>query len=124
MELNSKNVHETLLECLFDEGEPTDGYKVGEGITKKVGFHPLRLEANRSKVEELLAQLPDDFKAEGGGGSSFLNACLTKDGQQWGEHSNIEELLLLGTALGSVSYPMPRELWGALPGGMPYFAIK
>lgn len=124
MKLDSKSVHETLLACLFDDGEPTEGCIVGEGVTKKVGFHPERLEANRSTIETYLAQLPDEFKADGGGGSSFLNACLTKEGTQWGEHSNIEELLLLGTALGAVSYTLPREMWTALPGGVPYFTIK
>ncbi len=35
----------------------------------------------------------------------------------------MEALVVLGIASGFVKYPMPREMWSALPGGMPYIVI-
>ena len=49
---------------------------------------------------------------------------MTKSGEQWGEHMNIEQLLALGIATGQAGYPMPKEMWKMLPGGMPYFTVK
>jgi len=49
--------------------------------------------------------------------------CMDKHGVQWGEHRNIEQLVVLGIAAKMVKYCMPRDMWGILPGGMPYIAI-
>jgi hypothetical protein len=76
----------------------------------------------------LLAELPAPFKADGpdsGGGWSFLNACVTKDGVQWTDlHRTVEALVVLGIAAGKVAWMLPRKIWSALPGGMPYFVVK
>jgi hypothetical protein len=72
----------------------------------------------------LLNELPSSFKKDIGGGWSFLQACETKDGVQWGEHRNMEQLFVLGMALGKVRYCLPRDLWQVLPGGMPYLVIE
>ena len=46
------------------------------------------------------------------------------DGTQWTDlHRTMEQLFLLGLASGLVTELMPRELWGSLPGGMPYYAV-
>jgi hypothetical protein len=55
---------------------------------------------------------------------SFLNACVDKHGNHWGEHPSVEQLLVLGVAIGKIEYCLPREYWRALPGGVPYFMIK
>lgn len=122
--LNSAAVEKVFMDCLFNEGEDTTNHVVSDGIVTKVGFNPRRLEAHREEVLEMLIELPDEFKQSGGGGWSFLNACMTKDGRQWGEHSNMEQLFQLGNALGLSAWQMPRDMWNILPGGMPYVVVK
>lgn len=87
------------------------------------GFNPSRLAEHKQEIKEMLECLSDEFRADKGGGWSFLQACVTKDGDQWGEHQNINELLALGIATGQAKILMHRELWSALPGGMPYFVV-
>ena len=58
-----------------------------------------------------------------GGGWSFLQACVDKNGNHWGEHSNMEELFCLGIAIGKVESLLPRDMWKVLPGGVPYYVI-
>ena len=73
----------------------------------------------------MLAELSDDFKTSGGGGMSFLNACMDKHGNQWtGMHLRQEQLVQLGIAIGEVEYAASREMWRLFPGGMPYFVVK
>ena len=94
-----------------------------EGILTKGYYDPKKLEENKSKIIELLSEWPSEFKRSQGGWS-FMNACIDKNGRQWCDcHSTMELLLMLGMAIGLVTFPMPRELWKALPGGMPYFVI-
>lgn len=125
MELTAKKVHETFMNCLFNDGEPTEGYKIGEGVMVRIGFHPERLKEAEPIITELLDELPDAFKKSGGGGWSFLNLCQDKHGNQWADlHKTMDELVALGNAIGKLSYQMPREMWSALPGGMPYLVIN
>lgn len=72
----------------------------------------------------MLADLPDEFMQEKGGGWSFLNMCMTKDGEQWGEHPNMEELMVLGCGLGLMKLQLPRAVWSSLPGGVPYLSVN
>ena len=54
-----------------------------------------------------------------------MNACMDKSGRQWtGMHLTMEYLFLLGIAIGEVEYLLPREMWEAFPGGMPYLVVK
>lgn len=108
---------------LKDE-QPPDNVVIVEGVVKKVGFHPERLESYRAEVIELLSQLPESFNEKPDGGWSFLQAHMTNEGVHWGEHHDVEALLLLGLGLGLVGYLLPREFWNTMPGGMPYFMIK
>jgi len=124
MELTGDNVRVVLEECLFKDGEPTDGAVLFKCVVNDFGFHPERLAASRDNIADMLNQLPDEFKRSGGGGWSFLNACQRGDGRQWGEHRSIEQLLAMGGALGLVKWVMPRDMWSILPGGMPYFVIN
>lgn len=120
MELTATNVVETLKSCLF-EVEPEDVSKavMVEGIVGKFGFDPVRLKAKEADIVSMLGQLPPQFRE----GYSFLAACERADGVQWGEHKTMDELFMLGMAIGKVKLCLPRELWGALPGGMPYYIV-
>ena len=115
------------MDCLFHEGESIPNladeskYVVGKGVMMNCAFHPQRLESHKAEIRQLLAQLPHQFSE--GGGWSFLNACVTEAGDQWGEHQNIDQLLMLGVASKLAEYCLPREFWPVLPGGMPYFKV-
>lgn len=123
--LNSKQIEGIFLDCLFRDGEDTAPHVRAEGIMATVDFHSERLESHRAEVEAMLAELPDDFRESGGGCASFLNLCMDRHGRQWTDlQLAMNQLLTLGIALGKVIYPLPREVWGALPGGMPYVTIK
>ncbi len=124
MDLTSENVSTVFMDCLFQDGEDTDNHVKAEGIRSTVGLHPERLESHRDTVAAMLACLPDEFHANKGGGWSFLNVCMDKDGHQWGEHQNMEQLFQLGIALDLAKWQMPREMWWTLPGGMPYVVIN
>ena len=109
----------------LDKGRPKDGMEFIEarGAVNQFGFHRTRLESHRAEVQGMLAELPDQFHSDKGGGWSFLNACMTRDDHQWGEQRDVDLLLCLGLGLGIVRYPLPREVWPVLPGGMPYFTV-
>lgn len=121
--LTARNVESVFKYCLFRDGEDTSNPAIADGVVSKFGFHRGRLEERKAEIRELLNGLSDDFQADKGGGMSFLNACMTRDGQQWGEHRNVEQLLALGIASEQAKILMPREMWSMFPGGMPYFAV-
>jgi len=123
--LTGDHVNDVFVDCLFKDGEDTTEHIMAEGIVRTVGFHPGRIEEHRQEIHDMLAELPNEFKISGGGGMSFLNACMDKHGNQWtGMHLSQEQLIQLGIAIGEVEYCLPREMWGAFPGGMPYFMVK
>lgn len=125
MKLNPENVHNVFIGCLFTDNEQADNYVTGEGVKIKVGFHPERLEQNKTNIANMLNDLPDSFHKNGGGGMSFLNMCDNKDGEQWtGFHHIMDELVALGNAIGKLSFLMPRDMWEILPGGMPYIVVE
>lgn len=126
MELTAQNVDDTLKACLFQDDNPErtiDEHVLVEGIMVKVGFSPLNLTENKENIRSMLSQLPDTFMESKGGGWSFLNACMTRDGRQWGEHKDMDALFILGIAVGLAKYLMDREMWTAFPGGMPYVVV-
>lgn len=106
------------------EGGDLPGFVRGEGVRGRFLFDSAKIEEKRADVVEMLKELPKQFRKTKGGGWSFLNACMTENGEQWGEHRNIDELICIGRALGLVEFQMPREMWDALPGGMPYFSVN
>ena len=122
--LTPTRVEEVFTACLFADGEDTSNHVKAEGFLTTVGFHPERLEARSNDIVEMLGELPDSFKSSGGEGMSFLEACEDRHGNLWtGNHHSMEQLFQLGLAIGKVSYPFPREVWEALPGGMPYYVV-
>lgn len=123
MELTADAVQKVFDDCLFTNEEDTNNFVKGEGVARSYGFHPGRLASHKNTIRELLAELPDQFHASKGGGWTFLNACIDRNGVQWGEHVNVEILFALGCASELAHYQMPREMWSMLPGGMPYCCV-
>lgn len=127
--IDPEAVNSAFLDSLWrDEelvnGEPPNHDIIVEGILAKYGFNPVRLEAHRAAVAGWLAELPTEFRRTGGGGWSFLNACLDRNGDQWtGLQLRMEQLFAMGIGLKLAAWQLPRDLWGVLPGGMPYAVI-
>ncbi len=131
MKLTTKAVHEIMRDCLFREEEynptndepPADAIIV-EGIRMKWAYHPGRTATHTDEIGALLAELPNEFQRTGGGGWSFLNACMDREGTQWGEHPDMEALFCLGIACGKARWLMGRDMWNVFPGGMPYVQVN
>jgi hypothetical protein len=126
MKLTAKNVEDLFIDCLFKDGEDISKAVTVHGVMMKVGFHPERLEKNRFAITELLLQCHGDFMESGEAkGMSFLNFCQDKNDELWtGVHAVCDNLICLGLAIEKVVFLLPREVWGVLPGGMPYLQIK
>ncbi|MGV6875870.1 hypothetical protein ACUSIJ_24695 [Pseudochelatococcus sp. B33] len=116
MKLTACNVERLFAECFREAGETTEGV---------MGCVALDVAGREADIEAMLAQLPDEFQAAGGGGWSFLNACMDRGGGQWtGMHPTMDKLFMLGIAAGKARFLLPRDLWSALPGGMPYVVVN
>jgi hypothetical protein len=125
MELTAENVTRTFRDCLFKEGEDTSDALKLAGIVNFFGLHPARVASHTDDIVSMLEELPDQFRQSKGGGWTFLNACNDRHGNQWtGLHSVMEQLFVLGLAIKRVEACMPRDLWDALPGGVPYYVLK
>ena len=122
--LKSESVQTLMRLCLAEKSENPDVHIIN-GITRKFAFNPKVIEENADQIENLVKELPDPFMMSKGGGWSFLQACQDKHGNQWtGSHAVMEELFCLGMAAGKVKCVFEdRELWTALPGGMPYYVV-
>jgi hypothetical protein len=128
MQLTSENTHSIFMECLFTDNEVEGGmpehFIEAEGVMVHVGFHPGRIEEHTQDITDMLLQLPKEFMQSMGGGWTFLNACNDNQGNQWtGEQQTMDELVCLGLAIKKVQFQLPRSIWQALPGGMPYFSV-
>ena len=128
--ISCKKINEVLLDCLLkpdemENGKPKDGtdWKEVNSVMLRVGFSKIRLDKHRDVITEMLNSMPDAFKASAGGGMSFLNMCMDNKGNHWGEHNNMDELIALGIGIDLVMFPMPKDMWSILPGGMPYVRI-
>jgi hypothetical protein len=127
--IDPEKVQEVFFDSLFRDEEVNNGknpemVKV-EGIRLTLGFHPGRLEIHRAEVLNWLTYLPLQFRKSSGGGWSFLNACQDINDEQWtGLHERMEQLFCLGLGLDLVACVIPREMWDALPGGMPYYRVE
>lgn len=130
--LTAGKVHAIVKDSMYKDAElagkppgavPEDAIVV-EGIVRTFSFHPERLMSHRQEVEELLAELPLKFREENGGGWTFLNMVLDKDDYQWGEQVSAEELMCLGIGLELMTNLLPRDVWPALSGGVPYLCIR
>jgi hypothetical protein len=121
MELSTERVEELFKRCL---AATADQGVVVQGIVNTAAFSPQALKDCREQIAALLAELPEQFRESDGGGWSFLNACDDKHGRQWTSfHRAMEQLFMLGLASGQVKELLPRDMWAALPGGMPYYVV-
>ena len=50
MRLTGANVTETIVACLFKEGESYDDAIIVDGITRKFGLHPGRVEEQKENI--------------------------------------------------------------------------
>lgn len=123
MKLTATKVDEIFRDCLFKDNESHEGAIMVEGVAHNFGFHPERTLSHRNEIRELLDELPKNFFEDSGGGWSFLQACVDKHGNHWGEHLHMEQLFCLGISLGLVRELMPKALRSVLPGGVPYYVI-
>lgn len=120
MQLDPQTVERTFEACY----DPAGDVQV-DGIMLPARFDKRRLADHAELIAGLLGELPDEFKASGGGGWSFLNACMDRHGRQWtGMHSTMDKLFMLGAGIGMVECQMPRDVWQVLPGRMPYYLVK
>jgi hypothetical protein len=129
VENRAAEVHRIFIDCLFRDteivdGKVPDGAILVDGITGRFGLNPERVKQHDSEIQASLSGLPKEFYASGGGGMSFLNLCLDADGNQWGEHPDMQELCILAIASGKGQWCLPREMWAVLPGGMPYVSFS
>lgn len=124
--LTTKNVEAVFKDCLFRDNDSSVEPVRTEGVTFNARFHPERLQAHRQTIHNMLAELPEKFKQSNGvGGDSFLNTYKDKDGNNWASlHLTQGMLVQLGLAIGEIEYPMPRDVWPVLPGGLPYIMVK
>lgn len=125
MRIDPQRVEQLYLECLAEDLPADDPrYLIVEGIMHPTAFSTEKLEAHRVEIVEMLSWLPMQFRdAPGFGGWSFLNACEDSEGTLWGSHPGMDQLFQLGIGLGVARYLMPRSMWPALPGGMPYLSV-
>lgn len=131
--LTPETVQNIFFDCLFTKEEVKDlapgqsppGAVLVRGVTVSVGMHQDRLNKHKEEIKELLSQLPDAFYSNKGGGMSLLNLpFLNDETTQWGEHKSAEQLMLMGIASKLMKYCAPKEMWAALPGGVPYVVIN
>lgn len=118
-DIDPRRVEEIMALAVADHGAPI------EGIVRTFNANRATIAEHRDEIIAMLSCLPDEFMDDGGGGWSFLNLCQTKDGRLWtGMHATCEALYGLAAGLDLASFLLPREVWGALPGGMPYLAFR
>ena len=119
MELTAENVQTLLKSCFYEDGADTSNAIFVEGLIAKFGFDPIKIAKHKPDIASLLLQLPAEFCC----GYTFLNGCMTRGSDQWGEQRDADALFALGQAAGFVTLCFPRSMWYALPGGVPYLLI-
>lgn len=121
--LTQQNVSHILAKCIHTEKAPYAScltIKV-EGIYQDFVLNKGALAAERQHIEDMLNELPKGFKQ----GWSFGEMYRTEDGRQWAyKIRDMEALMVLGVAIGWLKYPVPKNLWWSLPGGMPYVVLS
>lgn len=132
MKLTANNVETLFMSCLFNNDEVAaitnqqdpEQVVLVTGVVNRIGFHPKRLKDAEQDVRAMLDEFHDDYKIGGGGGTTFLNMCMDKHGNQWtGMHKTMDQLVCLGIGLKLVGLT-PPEMNVVLPGGVPYVMIN
>lgn len=118
--LTIQNVLSVYQDCLLRESEMYDNtplvdFSIGEGVKQACVFNSERLALNKEKITSMV-----DCIADIENGPSFLSMCTDKDGALWtGDQETVDFLVQLGMACEVLEYPLPREMWEALPGSVP-----
>ena len=125
--ITASKISQALRESLFSDEEAANKDFVEqhvvkvEGIIRNYGFHKEKLETHRDVIVEAVKQLDPNFINNG---YTFLNLPFDKDGNQWGEQTNAEELYVMAAGLGIAEFCLPRDMWAILPGAVPYVNFK
>ena len=133
--LNSEAITKIFLDCLFKD-EEIERAKKNDGsfdcacrpvemiCGKTVVFNWPKLLEHKAELVDYFNEVDDVFKEQIGGGYSFLNLCVDKDGKLWGEQKTCDEFVTLGIGLGICDYLIDdRSLWCTFPGGVPYIIV-
>jgi len=113
--INAEAVRALMGEVLSEHGA------LVQGFVHTYGIDVAKLERDRDLVRSWITELPAEFLEEVGGGWSALNLCQTNTGEAWtGAQMTTESLFVLAAGLGLAKHLLPKEMWGSLPGGMPY----
>lgn len=124
--LSAQRVEQLLGECMAEPGE-RETTRVVPGITGSFAVDLTKINKAKPEIANMLLQLSDAFMTGKGmgGGYSFLQACEDRQGRQWADfHRSMEALFVLGMGADLADCLAPRELWSALPGGMPYYSVR
>ncbi len=123
--LTAEAVETTFAYCLWRTKEPENQRLEVEGLqANRVLFHRQRVDEKREAIRAMLAELPEQFRADHGGGCSVLNACQDRQGRQWADlHRTMAWLFEVGIAAGLARWTMPRSFWRTFPGEMPYVTV-
>lgn len=120
MRLTAENVEAIFRDCLTD-----DRSFIVHGVVLGAAFDRAKVEAHEEEIMQMLMQLPIQFHRPGGCGWTFLNMCIDNNEHQWCDtHQMLDMLVCLGRAIGALEFVLQRDLWKALPGGMPYIVIN
>lgn len=123
--LNAKQVERVFLDCLFKAGEDTTNHVKAEGITTTSWISPRASGKSQGRDRSHAGRASNRVHEVWRGGWSFLNACNDKNGCQWTDfQQRMEQLFQLGIAIGKVECQLPRFVWPALPGGVPYDIVN
>lgn len=88
------------------------------------GFSKTALDKYKEHIMKELAGMQDTFFQTPDGGMSMLAMVYDRNEVHWAEHRNAEALIALGLGIEMVSFILPREMWNAFPGSMPYIVIN
>src|SRR6478735_6010944 len=115
--LSAANVEHIFKRCLLNDDEKNLEHIYEHGVKIEVYFKTSELKKYRQRITEMISQLPETFLQHKGGGWSFLNLCLNKDGQQWTDsHEVCDMLVCLGLAIDKIAFCLHRDMWSIFPG--------
>lgn len=117
--LSSSELKELIAK--FKDNETVEGVTTVTGIIHSFAFHTKALEKYKDAILKELKEMQQIFFTEG---TSFLSMAIDEQDVHWGEHRDMEGLLVLGIAIKHAKYLLPREAWPALPGGVPYLQFS
>lgn len=118
--IDPRRVEAIFKDCLTEsQDELIEGFITAYPLDRK------KVERHRFEIEAMLLQLPEQFFDNEGGGWSALQMCALASGEVWtGLHTIMEQLFVLASAIGLAAFCLKdREMWKAMPGGMPYVVI-